>query len=135
MSREDHLTEVAEWEEAVCDSCGSPFPKRSHYERRCLVCYKADRDYNVLAGDKAFLWAQVRIDDLRTQLQNARSELEANTRGNSEQPQDGLKGDLLRQLISLCHPDHHGGSKKATDVTKKLLAIRAATRRSKRSRK
>ena len=126
MGREEHLSEVADWEEAICQTCGSPFPKRSHYERNCLVCYKAERDYNVLAGDKAFLWAQVQLSDLRCQLSEAQQALAAEkTNPKTAGPPEGLRGDLLRQVISLCHPDRHNGSKKATEVTKKLLQLRA----------
>jgi hypothetical protein len=32
--------------------------------------------------------------------------------------------DELRQLIALCHPDKHGGSQAANDITAKLLSLR-----------
>lgn len=30
----------------------------------------------------------------------------------------------LKQLVALCHPDKHGGSKVAEEMTRKLLALR-----------
>lgn len=32
--------------------------------------------------------------------------------------------DEIRTLIRLCHPDRHGGSASATDMTAKLLSLR-----------
>ncbi|MEN8237329.1 MAG: hypothetical protein ABFQ95_07315 [Pseudomonadota bacterium] len=32
--------------------------------------------------------------------------------------------DFIKQLITLCHPDKHGNSQKATTTTQKLLAMR-----------
>jgi hypothetical protein len=40
-----------------------------------------------------------------------------------EQPELFSKEDL-RKLISLCHPDRHGGSKVAVEVTQKLLLLK-----------
>lgn len=132
MSREEHLSTVAEWEEGTCQDCGCPFPQRHHYERRCPLCYKENKGYNVLWGDQAFLWTQAKLDETRSQLQEAQRKLEAKKETSAAGPQSGLRGDLLRQVISLCHPDKHAGSKKATEVTMKLLALRNAGKRRKK---
>ena len=132
MSRAEHVAVVAEWEEGVCTECGSPYPQRHSYERLCPFCYKNTRDYNILWGDQAFLWSQEQIKQLRSQLQEAQQALRAKKSAPAGPEDSGLRGDLLRQVISLCHPDHHGGSPKATEVTKQLLALRAARERKKK---
>jgi len=42
-----------------------------------------------------------------------------------------IPADRLRALIRLCHPDHHGGSRLATEVTQWLLELRDAQRKEK----
>jgi hypothetical protein len=44
-------------------------------------------------------------------------------RGQSSPPQ--FSKEELRQLISLCHPDKHGGSERASYLTAKLNALRS----------
>lgn len=39
-------------------------------------------------------------------------------------PEPEFETDLLKRLLHLCHPDKHGGSKMATEVTAKLLKMR-----------
>ena len=36
-----------------------------------------------------------------------------------------FSGEELRTLISLCHPDRHGGKESAVRITQKLLALRS----------
>ena len=125
-SRDDHLSEVQGWEEGTCQDCGLPFPRRQHYESRCPLCYKVDRQYKVLWGDQAFLWAQEKVLGLQQELQAARKalrEAEAST-SKTRSSVGELKGGLLKQVIILCHPDKHNGSESATKVTQALLALR-----------
>ncbi len=44
----------------------------------------------------------------------------------SNQQNTQFTPDELRTLLSLCHPDKHGGKESATRVTQKLIAMREA---------
>jgi hypothetical protein len=65
------------------------------------------REYNQLVQ---------RINDLGGEDFLARAILPENAQG--------IDADLMRRLLSLCHPDKHGGSKMATDTTRTLLSMR-----------
>ncbi len=120
MSREEKKEEVGGWSDASCADCSRPFPQRHSYERRCPVCYKIDKGYNLLWGDLAFLWAQEALHEAQEKLPAPKE----------EQVQERFRGKALTKLIFLCHPDKHGGkaAKVAEEVTKKLLAIRVEQR-------
>lgn len=122
MSREDYQKEVDGWKERECQECGLPFPSRANYERMCPICFKADRDYKVLWGDLAFLWAQEELGKARAQVRQARS--------SANQPSSPLLLDetLIGHLIFLCHPDKHNNNEKATAATQALLAMRQKLR-------
>lgn len=48
-------------------------------------------------------------------------------RGKRAAPPDDPKSfsrEELTKLVALCHPDRHGGCKKAEEMTKKLLEMR-----------
>jgi hypothetical protein len=136
VDRDEHVTEVRSWGEGTCQDCGLPFPRRHHYERRCPFCYKLDKSYNVLWGDQAFLWAQEQVLALQLELRDTQKKLEeASGKHKPKPPPSGLKGDLLRQVIALCHPDKHGNSERATKVTQALLKLRVAQPKKKRRRK
>jgi hypothetical protein len=127
MPREDEVDKVGEWEERCCDSCGLPFPRRSSYGRRCLICYKTEKDYKVLWGDQAFLWAQLEL--ARTRSLNARL-VDLATELKEQRPSTGgLDPKTVNDLIFLCHPDKHKDSTKATEATKALLALRRQLKR------
>jgi hypothetical protein len=126
VTREEHETEVRSWGEGVCQECGNPFPQRQEYEKSCPVCFKISRDYKVLWGDQAFLWLQEKLQETQAELHTARRELKAASQKKAAPP-PRLRGGLLRQVIALCHPDHHGGSDRATKVTQQLLAMRSKT--------
>lgn len=134
MDRSECVEEVNGWDEGECQECGKPFPKRNHYERRCPICYKLHKSYKLLWGDQAFLWAQEQVNELRLQLRAAQQEVKTVNKTERAGPINGLRGDLLRQVISLCHPDRHAGSEKATEVTKKLLAMRQPKKKKRRTR-
>jgi len=124
-TREKHRQEVDGWEEGTCSDCGCPFPCRQEYERQCPICYKTARDYKLLWGDQAFLWAQEALQETRLALRDAQKELlDLRRKGKAPDVPKGLRGDLLRRVIALCHPDLHKNSKKATHVTQELLLLR-----------
>lgn len=50
-----------------------------------------------------------------------------NAKGGEEFLQKGviLSDEEIKALIKFCHPDKHGGSLEANEITKRLLGIRA----------
>ena len=87
---------------ARCCDCGEHFYRGLDevWKVRCLDCWFARRD--------------------------ARSTQQRSTRQRPP-PTDPLRNELaanLRGLLSLCHPDHHGGSLLSTRVTQWLLDVR-----------
>jgi hypothetical protein len=131
MGREDEtFGEVDSWEEGVCSDCDLPFPQRNHYEKRCVVCYKIDKDYKVLWGDLAFLWAQERLGETRRSLQEA-EESRIFLEAICVTPKKArLDPTLVRDLIKLAHPDRHQNSPLSTRVTQQLLAMRKRKKKS-----
>ena len=55
----------------------------------------------------------------RLRLENER------LRSLADRPKIALDAMTIRQLLQVCHPDKNGGSALATEVTKKLLQMRA----------
>jgi len=131
-SREDS----AGWTRAVCIDCGKPFPRRSDYEQRCMICYKESKDYKLLVGDLCFEWAQRTLSGAEAQLVDVKRQLDVSNRKlsatkkklSAKQGQTGLSPVFLKKLIMLSHPDHHDGSRVATEVTQQLLSLRSKTK-------
>lgn len=125
--------EVKLWPAAVCTECGHPFPKDQDWARKCFLCWKDSRGYDLTKGDKCFLWSQVEltriVEETSKMQRHYRREVEKLKAALStpEGPSEGagLDARLLRDVISLCHPDKHGDSSRATKVTQELLALRA----------
>jgi hypothetical protein len=154
VSREEHQQEVSEWEEAECQECGLPFPRKESYKELCPICFKESRGYNILQGDLAFLWAQQSLEEARSEGEKAKTKARKARASAIEALQQAARSEeravaaekatrrakrgrknpaqldpvVIKALISLCHPDKHGGSKKATEVTKLLLSMRSGTR-------
>ncbi len=81
----------------------------------CSIVYDW-RERNKLRAEK---------DSLHEQLFRARStlfELQQVHSGRSVTP--SLPVDIVKRLLSLCHPDKHGNSKASTEVTQWLLEQR-----------
>ena len=131
MAREDAKSEVSDWSEQACTGCGLLYPQRSSYERKCPVCFKLDRGYNLLWGDLSLLWAQEKILALQEQVSAKEKELLDTARKLKKAEDAARKQEVLAPdsipiltLLKLCHPDKHSGSEDATEVTKKLLTLR-----------
>ena len=98
---------------AICKQCGDTFWREDNeaWKRLCLGCWlerKRQED-----GREAEL--QQEIEQLRARLANARREVA------SAQPV--LDRKFIKRIVSLTHPDKHGNSKVATEITQQLLAI------------
>ena len=80
----------------------------SYQKTKCVFCWKEDKGIKHSVSD---LYA-MHLEDL----------LEIDKPPSPTQ----LPLDFITQLITLCHPDKHGNSQKATTATQKLLAMRDA---------
>jgi len=82
-----------------CQGCGASLVGLPAYFKKCRKCFAAEK----------------RQEDIDTAYQTG---YQAGLAAGS------IDGARLRQLIQLCHPDRHAGSRAATDVTKWLLSMR-----------
>jgi len=64
-------------------------------------------------------WQRDSLVELKAELLVAKSQLDALTCGKPQ-----FSKAEIAQLIKLCHPDKHGGSEAAGEITKKLLLMR-----------
>lgn len=96
-----------------CKDCGDTFwrDEGEEWKRLCLDCWKEKKRQE--DGREAEL--QQEIEQLRVSLASARRE------AASARP--FLDRRVIKRIISLTHPDKHGGSETATEVTQQLLAI------------
>lgn len=86
---------------ATCIDCGARFSRSAgeDWRVRCEPCWRAGRKTHRPSLPPATHATASPIDPAR-----------------------------LRQLLQLCHPDRHGGSALACDITQWLLSMRAAAR-------
>lgn len=134
---DDAESEVKGWPAAFCTKCRRVFPQREAWARTCAICFKADKGYNILLGDKAFLWSQIEISNLQDDVKKLQAEImrldaELKKKAAAPPPAPGAHSALsavtpsvLKDLIMLCHPDMHDNSERATRTTQLLLDIRA----------
>lgn len=118
--------EVRPWPKASCSNCRRPFPQHEGWARECFVCYKTKRKYDLIKGDKFFLWAQIEMERLQEEVNELRVRLQqaAKHRAQPEASGPSLDEATLKSLLILCHPDKHDNSQRATEVTQKLLDMR-----------
>lgn len=90
-----------------CTVCGA-YSGEESWRKLCKRCYSKKKRAEELSGKNDYerLWK------------------EALARLNQQSQETIINDDLLKRLIMLCHPDKHGGSLVAEDVTKQLLSIR-----------
>lgn len=100
-----------------CTACGmryeSTFPRRG----LCTYCWALDNGYTngkVVSG----LISQMGL------LVEDYVRLQELAKPTKPEIQNGLSQDQIRKLIGLCHPDRHGNSKTATEITQWLLSQR-----------
>ncbi|HEX6826432.1 MAG TPA: hypothetical protein VF077_08965 [Nitrospiraceae bacterium] len=95
--------------EKRCAECGQPFLAKAHYYYLCWDCWEGN-EYNRM--NKPQLVEEVsRLAKELTRLRNGHAPA-------------ALDQTLLRRLIQLCHPDKHGNSPLANEVTQRLLEMR-----------
>jgi hypothetical protein len=133
--------EITGYTREVCETCDSPFYMVRGYEKKCLICFKTDRGYNLLAGDKQFFALQDElvdayevIEDLEIQakkmkasLRKTRKEVRALREEAAFVPAavlDGLDAKMIKKMLLLCHPDHNNDSDKSKEVTAFLIQLK-----------
>lgn len=97
-----------------CRSCGWTLPRTAAaHHRLCSTCWEeqAQQSDRTLRREVAYL---------REEVERLRALVPA---GTSSPPT--MDADRIRRLLMLCHPDKHGGSALATEVTQWLLAEKA----------
>jgi hypothetical protein len=109
-----------------CIDCGAAFYGEESWKVRCVPCWrkmKNRKDSTTAVGNvsQELANANRKINKLEFKIELLIDELiEAEQTSNIETE----LADRMRALISLVHPDKHGNSQTATDVTVWLLDIK-----------
>jgi hypothetical protein len=108
------------------------FVQDKGFERLCPVCFKLDRGYTLYASDKMLLYAQegwkaAQAEHSDCPEQTKKWKRRAVAFRNAARAR--LSQERIRALIRLCHPDRHGNSPEATQITQWLLEMRAEEKR------
>lgn len=140
--------------ERCCNGCGRLFYPKQGWESRCYPCWVAGKkDRRGDAQDQreeslnrlaSFLSQREReLDERANDLVHAEDEFEKrikeqaelekrfrleSARKSNEQSKPSDWAAMIMPLIRLCHPDRHGNSKDANDVTRWLLEQRELIR-------
>lgn len=101
----------------ACDYCGKPFSRRQGWQTLCRDCYKLRQNYG---GKDGWLFAM----DLELECQRLRLELAAQKLDPSEQRLLAHLRGNPKAWLALVHPDRHGGSVVADEVTRLVLDVR-----------
>jgi hypothetical protein len=101
------------WEIGVCTSCEHPYPHKfsESYRIMCIPCYKGSRGWTLTQSDNALIVLQMA---LRRSILKERAVRVERVIGNIP----------IRDLMILCHPDKHNGSKKSTQTFQKLVDLK-----------
>lgn len=98
-----------------CPGCGKHFDQEEPWMRYCAMC----------VADKKFRAGEWNTDTFLYRLfRTAQRQLAETQDVAVEATGATLSRARVRQLLQLCHPDKHGGSKTATEITQWLLAIK-----------
>jgi len=130
--------ELEDLERKVCDSCEAPYYSNKEYETLCGICYKLEKNYNLLKSDKQCRCLQdeladcyEELDEIEERLDKAqkmarkyRREAHKSKKINGSSSNVNIEKSLIRKMLRLCHPDHQETEKKksiAQEVTRWLL--------------
>ena len=114
---DDPWKAVADRRVLPCDRCGRPFPSEGPWRRTCILCFKLDNGWQMLAGDLAFAGLQL---ELQRRAKAGPTPAKATPTIDTSR----LDDTAIKRLLMLCHPDKHGNSELANDVTRWLLELR-----------
>ena len=113
---------------ATCEICRREFQRDHPRKTRCPECYEFQQslkyDFQQEAKGGKRNSGQIRQPSF-VEIENARLKRENDALRKQKEIIAPLLEDrqFLLKIISLTHPDLHGGSKKANDVTRQLLEI------------
>lgn len=122
--------------EMVCRDCGRVFPALGEWQTRCRTCYatfKAGKaptpEQDTEAMHRALLAAETENATLRRQLADIAADrdrwrMKAMTKPTRRPAKSPIPPTHWRRMVQLAHPDRHGGSDAATEVTRWLLENR-----------
>jgi hypothetical protein len=105
----------ASWEIAVCATCMGPFARKEEesYRAMCIPCFKEMQGWTLNQSDQSLIVLQSALKKSLT------------TNVKLKRQAKKLVGKLpYRDLMILCHPDKHNGSKKATETFQKLVDLK-----------
>ena len=139
----------------TCPHCTKKYITEKSYSRACLPCWKRERYYDLSKADHALEMTQAyltevldadqdsnrtytdeewceRLMTLQRELKVEKShvlylkgKLAEALREKTGINAFGITKSFVVKLLTLCHPDRHGGSDEdATEATKELLRIR-----------
>lgn len=109
---------------ATCELCSHEFRRDQPWKTFCPECWRWKRSID--GGNRSLVQTrQSTFDEIeKYRAENAKLKRENDAlRKRMEVIEPILKRNFLLKNITLTHPDLHGGSKKATDVTSQLLEI------------
>lgn len=116
---------------ACCEYCGRSFRQRYDWQTLCPDCYRLRQAHGGKDGWIKALGLQREVDTLRLQLAMERERRMptppcADRLSTAERALINHVRENPRSWLLLTHPDKHGGSQAATEITRLLLAVRAA---------
>ncbi len=94
-----------------CTNCGA-FAGEEKWRKLCGRCFRLQKQKEYESLEEELAAARADYAELR----------QAVKKGIGLGPT--IPPDRLKALIQLCHPDKHGGSKAASDMTQWLLSLR-----------
>ncbi|MEP6636689.1 MAG: hypothetical protein ABJB97_08170 [Acidobacteriota bacterium] len=109
--------------------CGT----RESWQIRCRRCYAQSKREELTELKSENEWLRDEVARLKREQRAARGDIDLmvellRLRAENERlrgaPRGRLDPEFIKRLLMLCHPDKHAGSRLATDVTQKLLALR-----------
>lgn len=106
---------------ADCAKCGRYFYRddtAEPWKRLCLTCWKAERGIEDRPKVKAKPRDDSELQRLRQTIADLRLELIIARSRTSDS--GGVDKAMLKKMRMLCHPDKHGNSAVATEVTQYL---------------
>lgn len=109
-----------------CHACRLPFVAAESWERQCFPCWKKQKDYKLTKADVALQRTSAALGPILAELEELKAKKKNTALSSTVIKEDGAPP--IKQLLLLCHPDKHGNSKAATEVTQWLLSVRRKTK-------
>jgi hypothetical protein len=107
------MTTTNNWSLETCGDCSNPYcrPTAETYKKLCLPCFKKRQGWKLNQSDEALVVLQKAL-----RMYRKKKALVKTYMVGEHLP--------LRDLMILCHPDKHNGSKKSTQTFQKLVDLK-----------